>query len=65
MKFIKISSCDNCPHHKTAKVYTPDSFENVWSVSCTKTWSICAGYKEDWDKPTTIPDNCPLDEIPN
>lgn len=33
---VDVQDCEQCPHHKSEKVYTEDSFENVRKVYCSK-----------------------------
>ena len=56
---IKIKNCSECPFWTDEKVYTADSFENVFKWICKKAHGKkIAGYVETFDK-VPIPDWCP------
>lgn len=57
---FKIESCKECPFFEERRLYTSDSFENVFDWFCTK-YEVkkIAGYVEWRDKPR-IPDWCPI-----
>ena len=55
---IDINSCDNCPHAKVSKVYTPDSFDNIRSIHCNLLNKKVYSYL-DWNDYSPIPESCP------
>lgn len=57
---LEIESCRECPHLNENRVYTGDSFENVFEWFCKKkTGKKIAGYVETFDK-VEIPKWCPI-----
>ena len=61
-KVITIESCEQCPHHKVRKVYTPDPFDNIREIYCNKVEEWVHAYLGYSDK-SDIPDECPLEEM--
>lgn len=62
MKALTIVDCRKCPHMREERVYTADSFENVFDVFCTKTKrkNKKCGQWETFDKHAILPKWCPL-----
>jgi len=56
---IKIKDCSECPNFQSKRVYTADSFENVFTWKCTPEKRIIRKYVETFDK-VPIPEWCPL-----
>ena len=59
-KVITIETCEQCPHHETEMVYTPDSFDDIRKVYCKSLGEYAHRYLDRRDK-SNIPDKCPLD----
>lgn len=59
---IEVSECQKCPYCKIEGVMTPDSFDNVVKLTCTKVDKIISGYVEPRDK-VKIPEWCPFNKI--
>jgi hypothetical protein len=70
-RFIKIDTCEKCPHLLSSRDYTADSWEEVsrWGCRITTAVDEKSGVKTernirryvDWnDKVKFIPDWCPL-----
>lgn len=66
---FEIDNCCDCPHHYKERIYTPDSFEHVTGVYCSKVIDMNSYNKkhklviaDDFDvrKWSQIPDWCPL-----
>jgi len=55
---MRIQDCEQCPHHKSEKVYTADSFENVRKVYCAKLKRNIYNFL-DWNETANIPIDCP------
>lgn len=56
---IEIKDCSECPFYTSERVYTADSFENIFKWICKKSHNrIISGYVDTWDK-VSIPDWCP------
>ena len=64
MKKIKtmVSTCEECPHGTSSKVYTTDSFEDVRKVHCSRLKKDVHRYL-DWNETATIPKECPLEDM--
>ncbi len=74
--FLEIKSCRECPHRKTRRFYTADSWEHVTDWYCTKIDRPMGASTDtmpdvensnsiahvEWsrDEPKKIPDWCPL-----
>lgn len=56
---MDVQNCEQCPYHKSEKVYTGDSFENVRKVYCEKLKKDVHNYL-DWPETATIPKDCPF-----
>jgi hypothetical protein len=59
---IDIDNCECCIYHKSYKVYTSDSFENVRKVHCTKLNKDVHSYL-DWHEDAKIPKECPFRSV--
>jgi len=59
---VNVQNCEQCPYHKSEKVYTADSFENVRKVYCSELKKNIRNYL-DWNETATIPDDCPYKNI--
>lgn len=58
--FKPITRCDQCTYHKDVRVYTGDSWEQVYDWFCRNTQpNQKIGQQEDRDYPP-IPSWCPL-----
>lgn len=55
---VDVQDYEQCPHHKSEKVYTADSFENVKKVCCSKLKKNIHSYL-NWNETATIPNDCP------
>jgi hypothetical protein len=58
---VDVQDCEQCPHHKSDKVWTPDSFEDVRKVHCSILKKDVHTYL-DWNETATIPDECPYQD---
>jgi hypothetical protein len=54
---VDVQDCEQCPYHKSEKVYTADSFEDVRKVYCSKLKRQIYGYL-DWNETAKIPNDC-------
>ena len=59
---LKITSCANCPHMKSERHYTADSFEMEFDWKCALANMLHITYHEWNDKDVPIPKWCPLRE---
>lgn len=57
--YLNINDCEECPHSKSSRVYTSDSFEDVRKVYCEIKEQVVHAYLE-WRDDSPVPDNCPL-----
>jgi hypothetical protein len=55
---VEINNCDQCPHSKVSRVYTPDSFETVRKIHCNALDETVYSYLDWYDK-SPIPARCP------
>jgi hypothetical protein len=55
---MEITDCEQCPFHKSDRVYTGDSWDMVFKITCTKENKTVRSYKE-WNDPNFIPSWCP------
>lgn len=62
MPAIAIRDCSECVDLKTERVYTADSFENVFSWLCSKANKVVKQYLEGNYKNPPIPEWCPRKE---
>ena len=60
---IPITNCSKCPHFKSERYYTEDSFEMAFDWHCKKADKKIAGYVE-WneEKDIKIPKWCPFNK---
>lgn len=56
---LEIKDCTTCPHFKAERVYTPDSWDDVQKLTCTKADKVISGYHE-WRDKLKVPEWCPL-----
>lgn len=56
---MEIETCEQCPKHSSAYVYTGDSWDNVREIKCKETGKIVHGYLDWYDK-SFVPKDCPL-----
>ena len=54
---IEIENCSECPHCKTERIYTGDSFDMLFKWTCLKANKVINGCVDTWDK-IEIPDWC-------
>ena len=62
---IEITDCKQCPNCKIDRVYTADSFEQIYMLSCKKqfdpqimTHKVISSYSE-WNDKDFVPEWCP------
>ncbi len=55
----EIEFCDQCPHAKVEKVWTPDSWDVVRKVYCNKLERQVYSYLS-WYEKAKIPSECPF-----
>jgi hypothetical protein len=58
---LKIQCCNRCPHFKSERYYTEDSWEYVIEWKCGNMRERHIYYMEAFDKEPEIPDWCPLE----
>jgi hypothetical protein len=56
---LKIKHCTECPHHKSEREYTGDSWETVFKIYCKKNKGKFIGYEETFEN-VDVPKWCPL-----
>lgn len=56
---LKLETCEECPKHKTSKVYTADSWDDVRKVYCEELCEDVHNYL-DWRDKSIVPNKCPL-----
>lgn len=54
---VNVQNCEQCPYHKTEKVYIPDSFKQVRKVYCSDLKKDTHKYL-DWNDTSIIPCEC-------
>ena len=65
MPSIQIKDCSECPASETERVYTPDSFENVFKMVCADHDNkVIAPYIEGNDPMPAVPAWCPRQKKP-
>lgn len=57
---LEITSCDKCPHSKSERQYTADSFEFEFEWKCNKNEGKVISQYVDMGKSVTIPNWCPI-----
>jgi hypothetical protein len=57
-----ISTCEECAHGTSSKVYTSDSWDDIRKVHCSKLGKDVHSYL-DWNEASTIPKECPLENL--
>ena len=57
---LKIKSCEDCPHMRSERYYTADSFEHVSEWKCAVANMLHITYHEWNDGAVPIPKWCPL-----
>ena len=56
---IEIEFCEQCPHSKTERLHTDDSWDDCRKVYCSELKRDVHSYLDWYDK-STIPDDCPF-----
>lgn len=56
---FKVDNCGKCPNIQSERVYTADSFENVFKFTCTKVNRV-VDELDTFEKFGAIPKWCPL-----
>lgn len=60
---IIIKTCEKCPHLKTERVYTGDSFDHLTDIKCGKQKDRKISCLDWYDKYPKIPEWCPLPKV--
>ena len=76
MKRLRVTNCKDCPHFRTDRFYTADSWEYILNWICKKTTrptpsfrdydpvvkdsSLIAQVEHARDEPKKVPDWCPI-----
>jgi hypothetical protein len=62
---LQIDNCKNCPHVRTERDYTSDSWEIVEKFTCCKAEKVIERYVDWYQKVVAVPDWCPIIVVDN